>query len=567
MSTRVRGLVLAAWPLGLAVVLLLPLLTQSGHPLARDLMFVPRQPWTDATIGLGDAAPRAVPLDSVMALVTSVLDGGVVARIALVLVLAGAGWGVGRLVAPWGTWAALVASGFAVWNPYVVERLALGQWALLVTYAALPWLVLACQSYASSGARVDLARVAGWCVLGSVTPSGGVMVVAAVLVLVGAAVVDRWPAVLVAVLVQAPWVVAGLLSTAGGTSDPAGVSAFAPDTEGPGGPVVAVLALGGVWDSLSEPATHTTWWAVVAGVVVTAIVGACVLLTRRTPGGGVRRLLLLGIGALAVVLCVSVPPGQQTLEWMVAHVPGAGLARDGQKFLAPYVVAAAASLGVVTSHLRARLAHHGTEVVGSLAVSGLLLPGVLLPDATTVTWPTVEPVTYPTSLDTVASILDDAAESGDHTMLATLPWRSYRRFNWGNGLTSADPAARWFDRQVLVSDDLRVGRELVPGESGLARRVGDYLDGDRSLRGLGRFGIGWVLVYEDDPDRGSPDTGDLVPVHEDDRLSLFRVPAPREPEAVSPRRRALVIAGHGVYAGIALWSAATFLRRRKSALR
>ena len=76
----VRRIALDAWPLLVAVVLLLPLLTRPGIPLARDLVFVPRQPWTDAVLGLGDAAPRAVPLDALVSLATVVVDGGVLAR-------------------------------------------------------------------------------------------------------------------------------------------------------------------------------------------------------------------------------------------------------------------------------------------------------------------------------------------------------------------------------------------------------------------------------------------------------------------------------------------------------
>ena len=76
-----RSVVLDAWPLLLSLVLCWPLLTGRGLPLARDLVFVPRQPFTDASIGLGDAAPRAVPLDAVVALLSQAVGGEVLARV------------------------------------------------------------------------------------------------------------------------------------------------------------------------------------------------------------------------------------------------------------------------------------------------------------------------------------------------------------------------------------------------------------------------------------------------------------------------------------------------------
>src|SRR5436853_256080 len=43
--------------------------------------------------------------------------------------------------APLGPAGAAAAALAFVWNPYVAERLSMGQWAVLVGYAALPWVV------------------------------------------------------------------------------------------------------------------------------------------------------------------------------------------------------------------------------------------------------------------------------------------------------------------------------------------------------------------------------------------------------------------------------------------
>ena len=74
-------------------------------------------------------------------------------RVLLVLTLLLAGWGTLRLTAGLGTTARLAASGFAVWNPFVVERMSLGQWALVLGYAVLPWVLVSAAALRRTGSR------------------------------------------------------------------------------------------------------------------------------------------------------------------------------------------------------------------------------------------------------------------------------------------------------------------------------------------------------------------------------------------------------------------------------
>ncbi len=332
-------LLVGLWPLLLAVVLLAPLLVHRGYPLARDLVFVARQPFTDASVGLGGAAPRAVPLDAVVSVATVLLDGAVLARIALLLALVLAGWGMLRLTAPLGTWARLAASGFAVWNPFVVERMALGQWALVTAYAALPWILLAAARYRRTGerGRAGLGRA---------------------VVRLGVADTDR---------------------RAAGPR-------HLPEPPGQGGRV----GPGGSWSPgwccscrgwcrrswaararrrtppgwrCSRPAptprVARPWpWSAWAGsgtgsacrrratrrwrsprrsfVVLVLVLG----LRRwwRVAGDLAPRMAGLGFGGLLLALLLTTSPGQSALRWAIDTVPGFGLLRDGQKFLAPFVV-------------------------------------------------------------------------------------------------------------------------------------------------------------------------------------------------------------------------------------
>lgn len=549
-----RGGLVALWPAALAVVLVLPLWLRPGHPLARDLVFVPRQPFTDATWGLGDVAPRAVPLDSVVAALTHVVDGGVLARLVLPLTLALLGWGVSQLVAPLGRTAQAAAAGFAVWNAFTVERLALGQWALLLGVAALPWLVAAALRYRRSGQSVDLAAALAWSALASLTPTGGLLALAGLAVACVPRVCRTAVAVLGGVLLQLPWVVAAVTGPASPVSDATGVAVFAPDTESRFGAVVALLGLGGIWDRLSEPATRGAWPALVAAAVVVVVLVVGVPLLRQAWGTGdtVRWVVLaLVLGGTAVA--AATPWGGQVLEQLVGSVPGAGLLRDTQKLMAPVVVLASAAFGACVARLVRPLA--GREAAPMVAVLLALVPMVLLPDATVRTWATVSPVRFPDDLTRAADVL-----SGQDGVVVTLPWRAYRAFSWGHrGMTSSDPAVRMFDADVVTSDSLQVGATLVPGESPLAAEIGAALaGGGRPADALAPLGVTWVVLYPDDREAQLVDLTGLEPVEVGDDVALYRVPgAVARDTAGEEGRRAAVLGAHLVALLVALVALAT----------
>ncbi|HEY3002090.1 MAG TPA: hypothetical protein VGJ44_07040, partial [Kribbellaceae bacterium] len=140
--SRTTRLVLAVWPLACALAVCAPLLAP-GFVLSRDLVFVPDLGLRRDVLGLGTALPRAVPSDAVVAVLDNLTGGMVLEKLVLLAIPAGAGWGMVRLVRAIpsaGSFAALAAATFYVWNPFVAERLVLGHWPLLLAHAALPWL-------------------------------------------------------------------------------------------------------------------------------------------------------------------------------------------------------------------------------------------------------------------------------------------------------------------------------------------------------------------------------------------------------------------------------------------
>lgn len=509
---RLRGAAAAraadAWALLLTALLCLPALTHRGYGFAADLVLSPRQPLTWETVGVTGRLPRAVPVDAVVALVESVVPGAVVFRIALLAGPLLAGLGASRLLAdrPTGRWVAVTV---AVWNPYVVERIALGQWALLLGYGALFWIVLACVSGTAP------ARIWVWTGVASLTPTGGLLAVATVAVLT----LRRAPraGLLLAgcLLLQAPWAVPSLLRH--DTASSGGDSLFAARADGPGGTLVSLIGLGGIWDHLSVPTSRTSLLVVLAAAL------ALVAVLGSMGGGAVAwpRLHLLAGGALLLAAAPVIPGLGGLFDLAVTHLPGGGLLRDSQKWLAPWVLLTAAGAGEATERLLRRAGRRDPAWRPAVAGICLLLPFLLLPDATTVTWRTVTPVEWPADFAAVRSVLAEHPGSG---RVALVPPKAYRSPSWSDRRAAHDPAYAWFDVDFVGSTALRTGRGRTGEESPDVADLEAALAAPDRAEALRRMGVGWVLVYADDPDSVELDLTGLEPRHRGPALALWQVP-------------------------------------------
>lgn len=483
---------LDAWVLLLASVLVRPLLSTAGHPLARDLVFTPVQPFRLEWLGLGDTPARAVPLDAVVSLADAVVGGAVLGRLAVLGVLVLAGAAAHRVLSGAHPVARLAAAGFAVWNPFVVERLALGQWALLAGYAALFAVIPAAARFRDgTGGWVRVAPVVAALLPAALTPTGALLGAGTALV-VGcrrrAGVVV--PLFAAAGAVQLPWLLPSLVGGAGALSDPRAVDAFAARGERPLGALWSLLGLGGIWDSGSVPASrggalgHLT-----SLVVLVCLVVGWPALRRLLGRATASRIAVLGVAGLLVAASTATPLGADLARWLVVSVPGAGLLRDAQKWLIPFVVLSALAFGAVADSVARRVRLQAPSAMATAAVVLVGLPPALLPDALSVTWPTVRPVTYPADFAAVAAIVDGSREA-----MVSLPWQPYRRFAWASPLPVYDPASRWFDVDVVMSDRLQVGTALLAGESARSARVQSVLSDSNAGPDLASAGVRWVLI-------------------------------------------------------------------------
>ena len=500
-TARRVDLALDLWVVVPVVLLAWPLLVRRGYPFSRDLVFTPALPLRPEALGLGTGSPRAAPLDAVVGLVSSVVDGAVVGRVAVIGVLALAGWGAHRVVRGTGVPARVAVAGLAVWNPFVVERLGLGQWALLAAYAALFWLVRALTDQDLT-ARDRRGRAAPWLLLGALTPTGALLV-GVTTVVVGVRRRADAGLALLAGAVQLPWLLPALLSAAGAASavsDPAAIAAFAARAERPGPALLSLVGLGGIWDAQSVPGSREGW----LGHVTTALVVVALVVAWRSPRRPTAldaRVWGLGLGSLVVAAATTVGPVADAVGSLTDLVPGLGLLRDAQKWLAPFVVLAVLAVGVLVDEALRAARRRAPVVVQAVVVVAVTLPFVLLPDGAVVVHRVLQPVDYPPDFTEVAAIIDRESP-GASGALASAPWRLYRAYPWATPYATYDPSSRWFDVRVIADDDLAVGRTVVRGEDPWAARVGAVLESpdDSTVPGLARAGVRWLLVHREDPD-------------------------------------------------------------------
>lgn len=535
-----------AYALVLSLLVSAPLLAP-GYLLLRDAVSTPRSYLSDAALGLSEAAPRALPQDFAIALASHVLDGGVVVKALLVAGLWLAGWGAARLAAGMlpdaGPSGQFVAATLAVWNPYVAERLLQGHWSLLVGYGCLPWAAAAIlRLRAGNGSWWP---VLFWTAVAGLTPTGLLLAATVTLVccLAPGPGRSRWACAAVslgsAALSALPWLVASAAAGSLASSQASGVTSFAARAEPGLGTLFSLAGLGGIWNDEAVPSSRTTPFAVVATVVLLAVVAVGLPSALRRPAA----VPLLALAAVAVVLpaLTATGPGLAFLEATIRALPGLGVLRDAQKWVAlampGYAVAGAGA--VVT--LRHRLPAPATAVACCLALLAVL------PDLAWGVGGKVASVRYPPGWAAATALIN-----ADPRPVAVLPPDTMREFAWAGTAPVLDPLPRWVSADVLATGDLLIAGRTVPGEGERAREVQRLLTSGADAEDLARAGVGWVVV-----ESGAVPSLSLPVAYRDDDLVLYRVGGDHPAAA----HRGVLIAAH------LIWVAALVVGGIGSALR
>lgn len=490
------GLIIARLVPFVVPLLLLGPALKPGYTLLNDMVAVPHQTLQPWNVGVGSGLPRAVPQDFITAVVSGPVPGWVLQKACLYLALVAAGTGVARWVDSRALGA--LAAVLAVWNPFVVERLAQGHWALLMGYAAIPW-VLLILSRMHRGR--DLLLLAGVVWLGSWVPTSGVLMCLVVLTCVSFLRPPRGlalGAVAIAVVMQTPWVLAALMGGAS-TAGAAGADVFALRSEGPWGWPVTAVGGGGLWNEAAVPGSRSWPFGAALGLAVLAF--AIVGYSRAVRAHGRVITSWVGLSVLCFVLAVAgrVPGLGSAQEWVVRSVPGGGLLRDGHKWLAPVVLCLAVLAAYGFGRAREAMPAEWSGVALALA---LVAPVVVMPDAALGLGGRLGSVDYPDGWDEVRSVV-----ARDPADVVSLPWSTFRSYDWNDRRTVLDPAPRFFTTTVVSDDSLLVLKDdslvRIPGESPRASALSEMFARDSTpdeiLRALQDQSIGWVLVQRGQP--------------------------------------------------------------------
>lgn len=467
----------AAIALVQSLVILGPALGR-GVTVVYDMAWSPDPRWTPFVLGLDTPAPRAVPSDAVAVLLGRILTAPVAQALVLLSILMTLALGVGVLVRTIDPRTGLVAEVAAMtavlWNPFVYERLVIGQWTIVLGLAALP-LTLAAALRVRRG-EGGLIRLLGWLAVagigGANTLAMSVLSVLAVLVTGRGTprvrIRDVGLTVVVCAGLSAAWALPAL--TAGARSAVGGSRAFVPTADTPLGVVGSLVSGGGVWNVAAHPAARQVWLiAVVAAALALAGIGGALVGASR----GDRVGLISAVGVPGIVVLLSVIPGLDTI-WtqLVTVLPGGGILRDAQKFVAAWVVVAAAGLGLIVHRLlRMRWSPRG-PLVALLVVA----PVALLPVLAWGALGRLESRPVPPDFRHAVTELN-ALPPGD---VGVLPWTQYRRYDWNGQRVSLTLLPRMVDRVTVYDDSLPLRAGTVPGESARAANVTDAISGGAS---------------------------------------------------------------------------------------
>jgi hypothetical protein len=436
------------------------------------MLFVPREPFAAALPGL--APPRAVPSDLVIATVSRVLPADAAQKIVLLAIFVLACSGAAALLDREPLPARLAGGVFYAWNPYVGERLIIGQWALLLGYAGLPWVLRAVLA-PDLDSRRGAARLA-LTLLPAIIGGFAAMTVTA-LVAVPAALLTRSlrrAAVVLAFLAvgSLPWLIPSLLHPV--YVDPASVAAFAARADTPFGSLGSLLMLGGAWNAQTVPQAYGGPWSVLWLAAVIVALAAYVLIARprrRWPGLG-----LAAVAGLVIAAAGLTTPGRDVLRALIAVWPGFAVMRDAQQFMAPLALAEACGFGlaVVVALNPVRGARKPERPVRAatagtvLAVLALLAPVLLLPGLAWGAAGRLRPAWYPAAWLTAAHSLDASAARGS---ILLLPWATYRTPPWNHGEVVLDPWTRLLSRPLIWNDGTQVGDVSLAPDDPQARSL------------------------------------------------------------------------------------------------
>lgn len=514
-----------------AMIILLPVLLP-GYVLTLDMVFTPHLPWPAELT-------NTYPLDVLLWLFNQVLPGDVVQKIVLLAVIVLSGVGAHLLVkqlapekstAAWQV-AAYFAGVFYVVNPFIYARLMAGQWLVLLGYALLPFLVRALFRLLTKPTWRNTAVTALWAFLVIMLSIHmiGVVIVLASLFLIAAAVkywrqktraaAVAWHIVLAGVVtlfLSSYWLVPTLLgftaiSETATRASEAEFSAFATHG-GPLGPLGEVLRMQGFWVEMRQlfvlPQDIMPLWGLLLLLLwVLVIIGAIQAWKRN------RLVTIIMAGAIIAGAALASTP---LLQWLATIWPLFGGWREPHKFTTLVVLgyAVLGAYGVVwlTQKQRAKI----------WAMLCLALPLLIAP---TMLWAgagQLRTADYPREWYGLNTKLNSIVQPGEQVLF--LPWHMYAPYSFSHGRIIANPATKFFEVPVIVSDDPEFAG-IAPNQADTTTQIVTQLlkNPEDAAEKLTALDIRYVILAKEQSWREYQFLETWEKVHEDQKIILYEV--------------------------------------------
>jgi len=263
-----------------------------------------------------------------------------------------------------------------------------------------------------------------------------------------------------------------------------------------------------------------------------------------------KALVVAAVIALLLGLAGVVASG--AFAQVVAHVPGAGLFRDGQRYLGPLALLESVGFGVA---LAVALEH--VRLYRIVGITAMLLPIAALPALSGGGGLKVSH--YPADWE--------QAQQAVAGRFVPWPFESYRAPSWNARRPLLDPMPRYFVQPSVVPDELIVGGHRLAGEDPSAREVATAIrsavrDKTDPTPALLRQGVGWLVV---DREAGGPTPPSLMPglteVFSGPTVTVYRLPGTPAPRPHALWRTIVVLAAWAA-AGMTLIAALVSVVRR-----
>jgi hypothetical protein len=478
-----------------------------GLLLNLDLVATADPPLPSGVWGLGPELPRGIPYQVPLVWLGNLLDGALVAKGVMVLVLMVAFVGAHRLAAGAADLSRIAAGLVYAAGPFLATRLAIGHVGTGLAMALLPWALPTLLRPSTSRGRTLL-----WCAaLGACGINGGLLAGAVVAVGLVADRGRRAASVLgVALIGQLPWLVPGLVVTLQGV-DPAGAENFATRLDGPLG---LLRLVGGQGYFIGE--FDVGDGSYVVPVAALALLVGALLGRRRLPDAWGPRAGALALAALAVAAASGLPL-LDDLYRAAADTPVGLPLREGHRMLPLFLVWLAPAAAHGAERLRPRVDGMPLVVLGA----ALLLVSSSL-------WGfggQVDPVERPPEWAEARRAVD--REPGP---VLALPFTQYVRPNVIDTHLVHQPLPSILGGDVILASgrgEAGVVERADPRLGVAAAAVEDLRAREDPSDDLGRIGVRWLAVLDTaDPSFDDLDAiadGGLEVVVDGPSLTLYRV--------------------------------------------